>query len=161
MPLAHSQGNQLAIEHTHGLAVLNADPARVRQVLLSILDNACKFTKHGIVSLCVYETDAGPPVEAQPADRQNGRFLVFEVRDTGIGMSPEQQQWIFEAFHQADTTRGHNYAGSGLGLAISRQLCRLMGGDITVASVPGQGSTFTVWLPAYAAADLVSIQSLA
>jgi signal transduction histidine kinase len=88
-------------------------------------------------------------------------FIVFEVEDTGIGIDPEYLSQLFEKFAQADSSTTRKYGGSGLGLVISRHLCRLMGGDISVASVPGQGTTFTVRLPAEVAQAALEQQPLA
>jgi PAS domain S-box-containing protein len=113
-------------------ARLVGDPMRLGQVLLNLVSNAIKFTERGEVVLAI-----------APADRAEGRIeLAFEVRDTGIGIPPEQQQRMFEAFSQADSSTSRKYGGTGLGLAISRRLVRLMGGDLEVDSVQGQGTTF-------------------
>jgi signal transduction histidine kinase len=102
-----------------------------------VLSNACKFTREGEVRVTA----------ARIAD--GGRaWLQVDVADSGIGMSPEQIGKLFQEFTQADSTTSRQFGGTGLGLAISRRLCRMMGGDITVASEPGRGATFTVQLPA-------------
>ena len=100
---------------------------------VNLLSNAAKFTDHGTVSL---------PVSREPDD-----WMIFAVTDTGIGMTEEQLGRLFEAFSQAEAATRSRYGGTGLGLAISRHFCRLMGGDLTVTSTLGQGSTFTVRLP--------------
>jgi signal transduction histidine kinase len=110
---------------------------RLRQVLLNLLGNACKFTKNGKVTLRV-----------TAADRDGQYWVDFSVADTGIGMSEEQLGRLFQDFAQADTSTTRRFGGTGLGLAISRRLCRLMGGDVTVISTLGAGSTFTARLPA-------------
>ncbi|HJV58098.1 MAG TPA: response regulator, partial [Methylomirabilota bacterium] len=115
---------------------MRADLTKVRQALFNLLSNACKFTDRGTVSLAV----AREVVDGQES-------MMFRVRDTGIGMSPEQLTRLFEAFSQADAATTRRYGGTGLGLALSRRLCRMMGGDVTVESVAGQGSTFTIRLP--------------
>jgi GAF domain-containing protein/CheY-like chemotaxis protein len=136
-PLAGSNGNQLGICCAVDAGAMHADMTKVRQVLLNLLSNACKFTKDGGVSLDVErEGSAGTS------------WVIFKVSDTGIGMSAEQLGRLFEEFMQADASTTRKYGGTGLGLALSRRLCRLMGGDIAVTSEPGQGSTFTVRLPA-------------
>ena len=114
-------------------AVIESDRQRLEQILKNLLSNAFKFTERGSVIL---EIDAVGPDE-----------ISFAVRDTGIGISPEQQQSIFEAFHQADGTISRRYGGTGLGLSISRELARLLGGGIALQSTPGQGSVFTLTTP--------------
>ncbi len=121
--------------HLRG-AVMEADPGKVRQILMNLLSNAAKFTSDGMVTL-------GASVSGPDA----GARLEFTVRDTGIGIPPEQRMRIFEAFTQADGSTTRKYGGTGLGLAITQRLCRLMGGDITVESEPDHGSAFTVTLP--------------
>jgi CheY-like chemotaxis protein len=108
---------------------------RLRQILLNLLSNACKFTKAGEVALRVRKV----------ADGRG--WIEFAVSDTGIGMTPEQQNKLFEEFTQADSSTARRYGGTGLGLAITRKLARMMGGDVTVMSEAGKGSTFTVRLP--------------
>ena len=112
---------------------VDADLTKVRQALFNLLSNASKFTDRGTITLTV---------EREPDD-----WLTLAVSDTGIGMTEEQMGRLFEAFSQAEASTRTKYGGTGLGLAISRQFCRLMGGDITVTSAYGQGSTFTVRLP--------------
>ena len=114
--------------------VLSGDPARLRQVLINLLGNALKFTEDGTVSLTVERS-------------ADGRQLHFEVRDTGIGIAADQQAAIFDSFTQADTSTTRRYGGSGLGLAISKQIVRLLGGEIGVDSTPGQGSRFWFTIP--------------
>ena len=108
---------------------------RLRQVLLNLLSNACKFTKEGEIRLRARRVANGPD------------WIEFAVADTGIGMTAEQQAKLFEEFGQADATTAQRFGGPGLGLAITRKLARMMGGDVTVASAPGKGSVFTVRLP--------------
>ena len=107
---------------------------RLRQILLNLLSNACKFTKQGEVTLKVHKV-------------ANGRgFIELAVADTGIGMTPEQLGKLFQEFSQADASTTRKYGGTGLGLAISKRFCELMGGDISVESEPSRGSTFTIRL---------------
>ena len=115
------------------LRTMHADQTKVRQALFNLPSNASKFTDHGTIPLTV--------------ERESDDWLTFAVSDTGIGMTEEQLGRLFEAFSQAEASTRSTYGGTGLGLAISRHFCRLMGGDLTVRSVYGQGSTFTVRLP--------------
>ena len=136
--LAEQNKNQLAVDTPADLGTLTVDPMRLRQILLNLLSNACKFTKEGEVKL-------------RASRASNGRhWIELSVSDTGIGMTPEQQAKLFEEFAQADKTTAQRFGGTGLGLAITRKLARMMGGDVTVASEPGKGSVFTLRLPAHA-----------
>jgi PAS domain S-box-containing protein len=132
-PLVEKNANRLAVRCAADLGTMHSDVTRIRQVLLNLLSNASKFTDHGLITLDVER--AGPEV-------------MFRVRDTGIGMTPEQLGRLFEAFSQAEASTAAKYGGTGLGLAISRRFCQLMGGDVDVTSEVGTGSTFTVRLPA-------------
>ena len=133
--LADQNKNRLTAEAPGDLGSLSVDPMRLRQILLNLLSNACKFTKEGEVKLQA----------RRMADGRDG--IELSVSDTGIGMTPEQQAKLFEEFTQADATTAQRFGGTGLGLAITRKLARMMGGDVTVTSEPGQGSVFTVRLP--------------
>jgi adenylate cyclase len=135
-PLAEQNKNRLTVEYPDDIPSIETDPMRLRQVLLNLLSNACKFTKSGDISLRVKSTI-----------HDGRRFAEFAVVDTGIGMTADQMARLFEEFSQAEATTARQYGGTGLGLAISRRLCQMMGGDVTVASQPGKGSTFTVRLP--------------
>jgi PAS domain S-box-containing protein len=138
-PLVERKGNRLVIEVPKGVGVLHADLTKVRQILLNLLSNATKFTERGTITLEVTrEVDGHPEAES----------VVLRVRDTGIGMTPEQMDRLFEAFAQAEASTTRKYGGTGLGLAITRRFSHMMGGDVTVQSEPGRGSTFTVRLPA-------------
>ena len=133
--LAEQNKNRLILNAQENLGALTVDPLRLRQILLNLLSNACKFTKEGEVKL-------------QARRMANGRDVIeLSVSDTGIGMTPEQQAKLFEEFTQADATTAQRFGGTGLGLAIARKLARMMGGDVTVTSEPGKGSAFTVRLP--------------
>jgi two-component system NtrC family sensor kinase len=134
-PLAEQNNNRLLVEGQDDLGVLTVDPMRLRQILLNLLSNACKFTKEGEVALRGYRVSNG------------GHFVELSVCDTGIGMTPEQQAKLFAEFSQADATTAQRFGGTGLGLAITRKLARMMGGDVTVKSEPGMGSVFTLRLP--------------
>ena len=135
--LAEQNKNGLVVETQENLGALTVDPMRLRQILLNLLSNACKFTKQGQVTLRARRVLA------------DGRdWIDLAVADTGIGMTAEQQGKLFEEFVQADASTTQRFGGTGLGLAITRKLARMMGGDVTVASKPGNGSVFTVRLPA-------------
>ncbi|GAB4429559.1 MAG: hypothetical protein OHK0015_13580 [Chloroflexi bacterium OHK40] len=143
-PLVERNHSRLVVEQSGDLGSMHADLTKVRQVLLNLLSNAAKFTDEGVVTLRV----------ARAAMAGDGRAaIIFTVSDTGIGMTPEQLGRLFQDFTQADASTTRRYGGTGLGLSISRRFCQMMGGDITVASEPGQGSTFTVVLPAGADAS--------
>ena len=135
-PLVARNRNHLVVEMADELPSMYSDGTRIQQVLLNLLSNAAKFTEAGTITLRVRtcELDAGPGIEAS-------------VADTGIGMTAEQLERVFDAFQQADATTTRRYGGTGLGLAISRRLCQMMGGAITVTSEPGAGSRFCVRLP--------------
>ena len=134
--LAEQNKNRLIVEAQENLGALTVDPMRLRQILLNLLSNACKFTKEGEIKL-----RASRVVDGRDWDR------ACPWSDTGIGMTPEQQAKLFEEFTQADATTAQRFGGTGLGLAITRKLARMMGGDVTVTSEPGKGSAFTVRLP--------------
>ena len=115
---------------------MQADQMRLRQALLNLMSNANKFTERGTISINAHE------------QQENGRdWITISVADTGVGMTPEQMSKLFREFSQASSTTASKYGGTGLGLAISKRFCQMMGGDITVASEPGRGSTFTIRLP--------------
>jgi GAF domain-containing protein len=133
--LAQENKNRLLVEAQENLGTLTADPMRLRQILLNLLSNACKFTKAGEVKLAARNVSNG------------SSFVEFAVSDTGIGMTAEQQAKLFAEFSQAEAATAQRFGGTGLGLAITRKLARMMGGDVTVASEPGKGSVFTVRLP--------------
>ena len=133
--LAEQNKNRLVVDAQENLGSITVDPMRLRQVLLNLLSNACKFTKDGEVKLSARKVSNG------------SSFVEFAVSDTGIGMTAEQQAKLFEEFSQADATTSQRFGGTGLGLAITRKLARMMGGDVTVRSEPGKGSVFTVRQP--------------
>src|SRR5262245_27110745 len=133
--LAEKNQNRLVVEAQENLGTLTADSMRLKQILLNLLSNACKFTKEGEVALRVRKV----------ADGRD--WVELAVADTGIGMTVEQQAKLFQDFTQADSLTARRYGGTGLGLAITRKLARMMGGDVTVTSAPGKGSVFTVRLP--------------
>lgn len=160
-PLAERNANTVVFNYGPELGLMHADATKVRQVLLNLLSNACKFTEHGTVTFTVQRsagdgnddersrrgTEAAQGEAARlPASAPD--WITFTVQDTGIGISAEQMAKLFQPFTQADSSTTRRYGGTGLGLAISRRFCQMMGGDIKVESEPDQGSTFTVWLPA-------------
>ncbi len=154
-PLIEKNANTLAVQAADDLGTMHADQTKVRQALFNLLSNASKFTDHGTITLRVrrqesrdrrQETERASPPPA-PTTQHPTPFITFAVSDTGIGMTEEQLGRLFEAFSQAEASTRSKYGGTGLGLAISRQFCRMMGGDITVQSEAGRGSTFTIRLP--------------
>jgi adenylate cyclase len=134
--LADQNKNRLVVDAADNLGTLVVDPMRLRQILLNLLSNACKFTKQGEVKLRAQRLVDGCD------------WIELAVADSGIGMTSEQQAKLFEEFTQADASTAQRFGGTGLGLAISRKLARMMGGDVTVTSESGKGSAFTVRLPA-------------
>lgn len=136
-PLVEKRANTLEVDCPASAGAICADATKVRQILFNLVSNATKFTERGRIRLSV--TRGGV---------DGGEWIAFEVADTGIGMTPEQMGRLFQSFSQADASTASKYGGTGLGLAISRQFARMMGGDITVQSISGTGSTFTVRLPA-------------
>ncbi len=137
VPLAEKNGNTLELRPADNLGRMYTDRTKLKQSLLNVLSNGSKFTQNGQLTLVA---------ERFESDRTMVRFAIS---DTGIGMTEEQLGRLFQAFSQADASTTKKYGGTGLGLAISRQFCQLLGGDITVTSRPGEGSTFTITLPAH------------
>jgi signal transduction histidine kinase len=133
-PLARKNRNDIRIECPPDIGELRADATRLSQSLLNLISNACKFTENGVISV--------------EASRSPSDGVQITVRDTGIGITPAQLNNLFQSFTQADASTTRKYGGSGLGLALSRKLCQMMGGDISVQSEPGVGSSFTVHIPA-------------
>ena len=135
-PLAKKRSNKLEFHVPGELPVLQVDFTKLKQCLLNLVSNACKFTEQGAIRVAV---------EAA------GEYIRFEVADTGIGMTEAQTERLFQAFTQADASTTRQFGGTGLGLAITRRFCQMMGGDVSVRSVPGEGSVFTIVLPVNAA----------
>jgi len=173
-PLVAKKENKLLIECPADIGSMRADQTKVRQVLFNLMSNAAKFTEKGTIRLVVSRQlsvvsgeaavteDHGPRItdhenrtsniqhrtsNAEPTLNPQLPTLNFSVRDTGIGMTPEQLSRLFQAFTQGDASTSKKYGGMGLGLALSRKFCQLMGGELSVTSEQGKGSTFTVSLP--------------
>ncbi len=146
-PLVEKNGNILEVKLDSQLGIMDGDRNKVQQILFNLLNNAAKFTADGTVTLTATRhcpaLSGAQPEESSPADE----WVCFQVQDTGIGISQEQQQRLFQAFTQGDASTTRRYGGTGLGLAICRHFCDLMGGQISVESRVGEGSTFTVRLP--------------
>jgi signal transduction histidine kinase/CheY-like chemotaxis protein len=154
-PLVEKNGNRLEVRCGADTGRMYADLTKVRQALFNLLSNAAKFTKDGLISLEVTRRPARHPDGTQPGHESGlngggsgGDWIVFRVSDTGIGMSPEQLDRLFEPFMQADASTTREYGGTGLGLSITRKFCQMMGGDVTADSERGKGSSFTITLPA-------------
>lgn len=175
-PLASKNGNRLEVDCPAEIGSMRADPMKLRQVLLNLLSNACKFTKQGVIRIearrlfkagpmsidqaafSVPETPAKTPSENESSNPQAGSgskptlpprrsYVAFQISDTGIGMTPEQVSRLFQPYTQAGSDTSRHFGGTGLGLAISRKFCELMDGDIAVSSESEKGSTFVVTLP--------------
>jgi signal transduction histidine kinase len=136
-PIVDKNGNKLSIQCSETIPMIKADSIKLRQILLNLLSNAGKFTHGGEVIFTVMQEKT-----------KDASWIVFKVSDTGIGMSKEQVDKIFDAFTQADNSTTRKYGGTGLGLTITKRFCEMMGGSIWVESVPAVGSVFIVKLPA-------------
>jgi signal transduction histidine kinase len=136
LPLAEKNGNRLEVKYPDDIAGMLSDMTKVRQTLFNLLSNACKFTEAGVITL-----------EAAKERIDGVDYVEFRVADSGIGMTPEQLDKVFDAFTQADSSTTRNYGGTGLGLAITKNFALMLKGDVIVTSEPGKGSTFTVRLP--------------
>jgi signal transduction histidine kinase len=136
-PLLAPRGNTFVKEIPDDPGTAHSDAMRIQQCLVNLLGNACKFTENGTITLALHRQQA-----------QGKEWLIFRVKDTGIGMTAEQMRRLFEVFSQADASTTRKYGGTGLGLVITRRLCQMMGGEVMAQSEPGKGSTFTIILPA-------------
>ena len=136
-PSAAANNNTIAVECSSDLGWMDGDLVKLRQILFNFLSNACKFTKNGTIWF-----------DASRQNDSSGGEIVFWIRDTGIGITPDQLSRLFKPFHQADASTTRKYGGTGLGLAISQRFCHMMGGSISVESRLGEGSAFTLRLPA-------------
>ncbi|MEG4489645.1 response regulator [Microcoleus sp. D2_18a_B4] len=151
-PLVEKNGNTLEVYCPDNLDTMHADMTKVRQVLLNLLSNAAKFTQNGRIAIGVErikneQLKMKNQEESSEILISNSEFLSFRVADTGIGMTQEQLERVFQPFTQADASTTREYGGTGLGLAISQRFCQMMGGSIEVSSTSGSGTTFTVLLP--------------
>jgi signal transduction histidine kinase len=140
-PMATKNSNRIVIDCSVDLGTMHADQTRFRQSVLNLASNANKFTEKGTITIAAHQ--------GQENDRD---WITIAVADTGIGMTADQMSKLFQEFSQASSATASKYGGTGLGLAISRRFCQMMGGDITVESAPGSGSTFTIRLPRIVAA---------
>ncbi len=136
-PLIDRNGNELVVDTDGAGGSIYTDLTKARQTLFNLLSNAAKFTEKGVITLRTRRETTG-----------GAAWIRMAVSDTGIGITPEQMKKLFQAFSQADNSTSRNFGGTGLGLAISQKFCRMLGGDLTVESEPGSGSTFTMLLPA-------------
>jgi len=136
-PLAAKKSNQFEIKSSKMVGSMIGDQTKIRQSLLNLLSNACKFTEKGQITL-----------EVMREIREHGDWIIFQVKDTGIGLAEEQQQRIFQEFTQAEARTSSKYGGTGLGLALTKKFCELMKGSVKVESALAEGSTFTIELPA-------------
>ncbi|MHB8520230.1 MAG: ATP-binding protein [Limisphaerales bacterium] len=144
-PLVAKNANTLVVECAADLGPMRADQTKVRQTLFNLISNAAKFTENGTITLRVQRVTSG--TSASELVTRHRPLITFCVSDTGIGMTPEQRSKLFQAFTQADASTSKKFGGTGLGLVLCRHFCQQMGGDVTVESEPGKGSTFTVTLP--------------
>jgi len=152
-PLADNRSNVLIRKYDGEPTTLMTDAFRLRQIMINLLSNACKFTESGKIIVSVYSSPS-----------PSGPGVCFSVSDTGIGIPKDRMDQLFEEFSQADTSTTREYGGTGLGLAISDKLCKLLGGEITVKSTPGEGSEFSFTLPVEAqmgSSSAMSLQSIA
>jgi signal transduction histidine kinase/CheY-like chemotaxis protein len=145
-PLVGTNANTLRVEIAPDLGAMHADQIKVRQALYNLLSNAVKFTEAGTITL-----------KAERVSMNDSDWIVFRLTDTGIGLSAEQILKLFQDFTQADASTTRKFGGTGLGLALTRRFCQMMGGDVTVHSVPGEGSIFTIKLPAFVSGSMPDV----
>ncbi|MGL5194130.1 MAG: MASE1 domain-containing protein [Chroococcales cyanobacterium] len=162
-PLIDKNGNKLEIQCPEDIGTFHTDITKVRQMLLNLMSNAAKFTKQGKIELRVRRTREKPLKgedcslqSRSPYEVEGLEWIFFRVKDTGIGMTREQLEQVFKPFTQADASTTRKYGGTGLGLTITQKFCQMMGGNIKVESELGQGSQFTLWLPATVVAPVGS-----
>jgi signal transduction histidine kinase len=141
-PLVQKNGNRLELQCDGNLGTMHADLTKVRQATFNLLSNAAKFTREGTITL-----------RAAKEQRAGSDWIVITVSDTGIGITPEQLDKLFQPFTQADASTTREYGGTGLGLSITRRFCQMMGGEVSVESEMGKGATFTIRLPAVVLKD--------
>jgi signal transduction histidine kinase len=149
-PLVEKNANNLKVHSADDLGTMYTDLIKLRQGLINLLGNASKFTEHGTISL---------DVARQTVDGAD--WITFSVSDTGIGMTPEQMDKLFQPFSQTEASMSRKYGGTGLGLEITRRFCEILGGDITVKSVLGVGSTFTIRLPVEVVQSKIELMAVA
>lgn len=133
-PLVEKNGNEIVLQLDEQLGLIRSDSTKVRQILFNLISNACKFTEKGLISIRV-----------QRVQFEDEKYIKIDIKDTGIGMTPIQIAQIFHPFVQGDTSTTRRYGGTGLGLAITKRYCAMLGGEISVTSDPGKGTSFTVW----------------
>ncbi|MGB3496075.1 MAG: ATP-binding protein [Elainellaceae cyanobacterium] len=152
-PLMERNHNRFIVDCPEPIGILHTDELKLRQSLFNLLSNASKFTENGTVTLRVERRETPPEglLTSRINPHSKPSWVSFTVVDTGIGMSHEQMQRLFQPFTQADATTTRKYGGTGLGLVITQKFCHMMGGGVTVDSMPNQGSVFTLWLPMTAA----------
>jgi signal transduction histidine kinase len=135
-PMLARNSNALRVTCPEAIGTMYSDMVKVRQILLNLLSNGCKFTEQGTIAL-----------DVSSDEKPDGATIVFHVSDSGIGMTEAQMAKLFEAFSQAEASTTRHYGGTGLGLAITRRFCQMLHGDVVVSSERGKGSTFTVRIP--------------
>jgi signal transduction histidine kinase/CheY-like chemotaxis protein len=159
-PLIAKNNNTLVVNYPNDIGFMRADITKVRQSLFNLLSNASKFTERGTITLSVEKGWGEENMGDGEKRSASPPYILFKVADSGIGMTPEQQAKLFQAFSQADASTTRKYGGTGLGLIITKKFCQMMGGDIRVESETGKGTTFTIWLPEQVQDRSQSLQEL-